>query len=342
MSHEVETMAYAGEVPWHGLGKKVDNGMTPEQMLKAAQLDWTVSKRPAFTTDKPDCWNIIDPTGEAGFLRCPDNHFLVRDSDNKVLSPCGESYVPFQNAEVMDFFKRFTEAGKMEMETAGSLKEGKDIWGLAKLTSKFSLPGNDEVGGYLLLNNSHQVGKAMTAMLTPIRVVCNNTLTLALERNQDRFRVLHLQMFDEEIQKAAEEALGLSTVQMKKFQEQSEFLANKKAEKFDVDNFIAELFQPKLLIERAKASNPDILPHLHEEFSHTAELVHEAVENSPGSNMDSAKGTWWGALNGVTYVIDHKKKSLAEGNALHSAWLGSGANTKRKALTKVLEYASVS
>ena len=129
---------------------------------------------------------------------------------------------------------------------------------------------------------------------------------------------------------------------MTKFQEQSEFLANKKANKFDVDNFIAELFQPKLLIERAKASNPDILPHLHEEFSHTAELVHEAVENSPGSNMDSAKGTWWGALNGVTYVIDHKKKSMSEGNALHSAWLGSGANTKRKALTKVLEYASVS
>jgi len=221
------------------------------------------------------------------------------------------------------------------------LKEGKDIWGLAKLTDKFSLAGDDEVGGYLLLNNSHQVGKAMTVMFTPIRVVCNNTLTMALNTQGHRFRVLHLQMFDEEIHKAAEEALGISGQQMAQFKEQSEFLASKRAKDFDVSNFIAELLQPNLLIERAKAPNPDALPPLHQEFARTAELVHEAVETSPGASMSSAKGTWWGALNAVTYVVDHQKKSMAEGNALHSAWFGSGANTKRKALTKALEYAQV-
>ncbi len=341
MAHEVETMAYAGQVPWHGLGKQVDGDMSPDQMLKAAQIDWTVSKRPAYTVDKPDCWNIVDPTGEAGFLRCPDNYFLVRDSDNKILSPCGEGYVPFQNSEVMDFFKKFTEAGSMTMETAGSLKDGKDIWGLAKLKDEFALAGGDEVGGYLLLNNSHQVGKAMTVMFTPIRVVCNNTLTMALNAEGSRFRVLHLQMFDEEIHKAAEEALGISGHQMQNFKEQSEFLASKTAKDFDVSNFIAELLQPNLLIERAKAPNPDALPPLHQEFARTAELVHEAVETSPGASLSSARGTWWGAVNAVTYVVDHQKKSLAEGNALHSAWFGSGANTKRKALTKAIEYANV-
>lgn len=341
MAHMVETMAYAGEVPWHGLGTQVDETMSPEEMLKAAQIDWTVSKRPAYTIDKPDVWNLNDPTSEASFLRAPDQYFLVRDSDNKILSPCGEGYVPFQNAEVMNFFKKFTDAGHMTMETAGSLKEGKDIWGLAKLTDKFSLAGDDEVGGYLLLNNSHQVGKAMTVMFTPIRVVCNNTLTMALNTQGHRFRVLHLQMFDEEIHKAAEEALGISGQQMAQFKEQSEFLANKRAKDFDVSNFIAELLQPNLLIERAKAPNPDALPPLHQEFARTAELVHEAVETSPGASMSSAKGTWWGALNAVTYVVDHQKKSMAEGNALHSAWFGSGANTKRKALTKALEYAQV-
>ena len=341
MAHLVETMAYAGEVPWHGLGTQVDANMTPQQMLEAAQLDWTVSKRPAYTVDKPDCWNIIDPTGEANFIRAPESYFLVRDSDNKVLSPCGEGYVPFQNAEVMNFFKKFTDAGHMTMETAGSLKEGKDVWGLAKLTDKFSLGGDDEVKGYRLLNNSHQVGKAMTIMFTPIRVVCNNTLTMALSHEGNRFRVLHLQMFDEEIQRAAEEALGISGQQMRQFKEQSEFLSGKRAKQFDLDNFIAELFQPNLLIERAKASNPDALPPLRDEFKRTAELVKEAVETSPGASMSSAKGTWWGALNAVTYVVDHQKKSMAEGNALHSAWFGSGANTKRKALTKALEYAQV-
>ena len=227
----------------------------------------------------------------------------------------------------------------MTMETAGSLKEGKEIWGLAKLTDKFSLGGDDEVKGYLLLNNSHQVGKAMTIMFTPIRVVCNNTLTQAMNMDGNRFRVLHLQMFDEEIHKAAEEALGISGQQMQQFKEQSEFLAKKRAKEFDVDNFIAELFQPKLLIERAKAGNSDDLPPLRDEFKRTAELVNDALHTSPGASMSSAKGTWWGALNAVTYVVDHQKRSQAEGNALHSAWFGQGANTKRKALTKALEYA---
>ena len=160
MSHEIETMAYAGETPWHGLGNPVSNNMTPEEMLVAADLNWTVSKRQAYTLDNPNCLNLLDPRSEANFLRCDGNYFLTRDSDNKILSPCGEGYVPFQNHQVLDFFKKFTEAGNMQMETAGSLKAGKDIWGLAKLNQKYELAGNDEVGGYLLVNNSHTVGKA--------------------------------------------------------------------------------------------------------------------------------------------------------------------------------------
>ena len=338
MAHEVETMAYAGKVPWHGLGRQVSKDMSPDEMLVAAQLDWTVSKRQAFTIDKPNCWNIIDPTGEANFLRCDDHHYIVRDSDNTVLSHCKESYVPFQNKEVMSFFKKFTEAGHMKMETAGSLKDGKEIWGLAKLTDTFKLAGDDQVEGYLLLNNSHSVGKAMTIMFTPIRVVCNNTLTMALNNKGNSFRIPHLQMFDEEIIQTAELALGISSSHMKNFQEQSEFLARKKAKVKDVDNFIAELFQPSLLIQQGKTGviGSD---NMRDQFNTTAELVSDAIFTSPGANMSSAKGTWWGVLNGVTYVMDHQKRSTAEGNALHSAWFGSGANTKRKALNKAIEYA---
>ena len=339
MSHLVETMAYAGEVPWHGLGKQVSDNMSPSDMLKAAELDWTVTKRPAYTIDKPDCWNIVDPTGEANFLRCEDNYFLVRDSDNKILSPCGENYVPFQNAEVMSFFKKFTQAGQMKMDTAGSLKHGKDIWGLAKLSDNFTLPGDDRMEGYLLLNNSHQVGKAMTIMFTPVRVVCNNTLTMALDSGAERFRVLHLQMFDEEVKKAAEEALGLSNALSKTFSEQANFLSSKRARSPELEKFIAELFQPNLLIERGKVSDHSKLPPIQDEFKRNAELVYDAVETSPGASLKSAKGTWWGALNAVTYVVDHKKKSQEKGNSLHSAWFGSGAQVKRKALKKALEYA---
>lgn len=340
MAHLIETMAYAGEVPWHGLGTQVDSNMSPEQMLVAAGLDWTVSKRPAYFAAEKFVPNLYAPELNTNMVLVEDNFFVVRDSDNKVLSHAGTGYNPFQNRDVMSFFKKFTEAGDMFMETAGSLKEGQEIWGLAKLKDGFQLAGGDEVKGYLLLNNSHRVGKAMTVMFTPIRVVCNNTLTLALnDSGANKFRILHLQMFDQEIMQAAEEALGLSSTRMAQFKEQSEFLASKRAQTLDVDNFIAELFQKDTLLERGKASNQNELPPLRDEFKRTALAVSEAYEVSPGSTLASAKGTWWGALNAVTYVVDHPRRSSSEGSSLYSAWFGNGANVKRRAMEKALEYA---
>jgi len=336
MAHEVETMAYANEVPWHGLGEHVDGNMSPQEMLVAARLDWTVSKRPAYTPSAP---LTINPYQPQELMYVPEHHYIVRDSDNSILSHAGEGYIPFQNEEVMRFFKKFTEAGQMTMETAGSLKKGREIWGLAKISSKFELAGGDEVKGYLLLNNSHQVGKAMTVMFTPVRVVCNNTLTQALNMEGNRFRVPHITMFDEEVVRAAEEALGISSAQMEKFKEQAEFLSKKQAKAFDVDKWIAELLQPQSLIERAKSNNPESLPPLHEEFKRTATSVRDAVSLSPGAELASSRGTWWGALNGLTYVVDHQTRSKESGNSLHSAWFGSGANLKRRALEKALEYA---
>tara|TARA_R110000796_G_scaffold63798_1_gene147567 strand:+ start:549 stop:1577 length:1029 start_codon:yes stop_codon:yes gene_type:complete len=339
MAHLVETMAYAGEVPWHGLGKKVNTDMTPEEMADEAGLNWTVTKRRAYTTTLDGgSTNIYRPDLDS-LVMVPDHYFMMRNDTNKILSHCGENYVPFQNKEVMSFFKKFTEAGNMQMETAGSLKEGKEIWGLAKLRDGFTLPGGDEVEGYLLLNNSHKAGKAMSIMFTPIRVVCNNTLTLALNQNGQKFRVLHLQMFDEEIMNAAEEALGLSDNQMKTFTEQANFLSTKKATDAQVANYVAELFQPNVLLERGKATNQFDLPPLRDELKHSAQSVLEAIETSPGAGLQSARGTWWGALNGVTYFVDHKGKNSSQDKSLHSAWFGSGANRKTKALQKAVEYA---
>ena len=343
MAHMVETMAYAGKVPWHGLGEKVEDNLTPEEMLVKAGLDWSVSKRPMYFADKPNTWDLNDPRAEAKLLRASEHYAIVRDTDNRVLSHCGEGFVPFQNHETMSFFKKFTKAGQMQMDTAGSLSNGERIWGLAKIKKGFKLAGGDEIEGYLLMANSHKVGSAMTIMFTPIRVVCNNTITLALntEGLTGKFRVLHLQMFDEEIMRSAEQALGISGEQMKQFTEQAEFLASKKATEEKVNTFIAELFQKNLLVERAKHNNPKSLPPLHEEFAKNASAVKEAIETSPGSNLASAKGTWWGALNGVTYVMDHAKKAKTRDHALTSAWFGASAITKRTALTKAVEYGKV-
>jgi len=332
MAHEVETMAYAGAVPWHGLGVPVEDNLTPVEMMQAADLDWTVSKRPAYTINEPAHREGMD---ESNLLYVEDHHFLTRDSDNKVLSHCGSDYVPIQNEEIFDFFKKFTEAGHMTMETAGSLKSGSEVWGLAKIAADFQLAGGDEVKGYLLINQPHISGKAMTIKFTPIRVVCNNTLTVALRDGGAAFRMPHIRAFDDDVRQAAAEALGLSKARREEFKKQAEFLSSKQFTGDSVSNYIAELYQKDLFVEKAK--DPQLI--MREKFTRTADMVMTAIDQSPGATLKAAKGTWWGALNGVTFVEDHQRKGQAEGNALHSAWFGAGANRKAKALEKAIEYA---
>ena len=331
MSHNIETMAWTGDKPWHGLGIEVAPDLTPEEMLKAAQLEWTVTKRPAYTLTDPQ-WHE-----DVGVMQADGHHFITRDSDNRILSHCGDDYIPIQNEDIFKFFKKFTQAGHMTMDTAGSLRDGAEIWGLAKIAADFKLAGGDEVKGYLLINQPHVAGKAMTIKFTPIRVVCNNTLTMALPDGGAAFRMPHIKEFDTSVQSAAEEALGLSERRVKEFQEQAEFLASKQFKSESLMNYIAELYQPSILVEKAKAANDDFI--IQEHFNKTSELVLSSVDLSPGASMKSAKGTWWGALNGATYVEDHQRRSTAVGNSLHSAWFGAAANRKAKALNKALEYA---
>tara|TARA_Y100000310_G_scaffold38599_1_gene36146 strand:+ start:503 stop:1516 length:1014 start_codon:yes stop_codon:yes gene_type:complete len=334
MAHEVESMAYAGQVPWHGLGYEVGDDLTPEQMMTVAELNWTVSKRPAYTIDEPT-WNE-----GVNLLSCPDDHFVVRDSDKKILSHCGNDYVPFQNKDVMSFFKKFVANSTMKMHTAGSLKDGKEIWGLAKLDASFTLAGGDRVEGYLLIHSPHVSGKALTIKFTPVRVVCNNTLTYAINKTSDRgvFRILHLQMFDDEIKRAAEEALGISEEAIDVYKEQAEFLSSKRYTNTNFQHYIAELFQPQLLIERAKENIRRDVP-MDDEFKQTALALYEMVDTQPGAQLASSKGTWWGAFNVITFYFDHHRREAMQGGRLHSAWFGNGANTKVKALNKAIDYA---
>ena len=342
MAHEVETMAWANDVPWHGLGVKVDSNLTPLQMQEAAQLDWTVSKRPSYTIDAPE-WSE-----DVNIMQTPNTFHIVRDSDNTILSHCGRDYTPIQNEDVFKFFKRFTDAGHMTMETAGSLKNGGEIWGLAKISEDFELAGDDLIKGYLLINQPHIVGKSMTIKLTPIRVVCNNTLTMALQQGGTAsFRMPHVREFNTDVIQAAEEALGLSAQAMTEFRTNSTMLSKAKAKHSDVLDYVAEIYQPHMIAEyrneqllRESGKAIGIQEPLAEKLNKFPSLVVQALEHSPGANLKSAKGTWWGALNAITYVEDHLRESQTEGNALHSAWFGAAANRKSKALELAIKRAA--
>jgi len=341
MAHNIETMAWANDEPWHGLGVKVEDSLTPLQMLEAAELDWTVSKRPSYTIDSPN-WS-----DDVGLMQAEDTFHIVRDSDNTILSHCGKGYIPIQNEKVFEFFKRFTEAGHMTMETAGSLRDGKEIWGLAKISNDFELAGGDEIKGYLLINQPHVAGKSMTIKLTPIRVVCNNTLTMALEAGGPQFRMPHIRAFDDDVVQKAEEALGLSDSKMQEFQQYATTLSKAKAKHSDVIDYVSEIYQPDMLMQykleeklRAEGKAVGIQEPLAEKLNKFPTLAMEGYYNSPGANLKSAKDTWWGAFNAVTYVEDHLRTSQVKGNALHSAWFGAGANRKAKALDMALSRAA--
>ena len=171
MSALVETMAYAGEVPWHGLGTKVPHDLSTDEMLKQSGLDWSVEKVPTLVN----------------------------------LPHVGKDWNPVQNKEAFDFFAEYVEAGDLEMHTAGSLMDGKMVWALAKVKQSFELFKGDEVENYMLFSNPHKFGKSIDIRMTPIRVVCNNTLTLSLSQNSDKMvTVTHRKQFDADVQSSSQ------------------------------------------------------------------------------------------------------------------------------------------
>ena len=356
MAHEVETMAYAGETPWHGLGFNVADCLSPEEILKAAQLDWSIIKTPMHAVN-PELGIDLVSAKHSMLVRDNGPNPITTVDGNELprfmdLGVCGPDYTPFQNAEVFDFFTKFVDAGQMKMETAGSLRGGQNVWALAKIEYNFGLPGDDEVKGYLLLSNPHVWGKAATAMVTPIRVVCNNTLTWALKQGSDQsFRMAHHNNFEHYVDDA-EEALGLATERMDTFKEAAEFLSTKRLHTDKMHEYLIRVFDPKTVTEleadrlKLDADNDDSAAMrifqdalANTELSRNAILAEEAIMTSPGADMDSARGTFWGGFNGVTYVVDHVIGRERD-TALEQAWFGNRAALKRRALDTALEMAN--
>jgi len=311
MAHEVETMAYAGEVPWHGLGVKVSNDLTPEQIMVKAGCDWEVTKEPIMT--------------ESG-IAIPGKNALVRSSDQKVFDIIGDDWKPVQNREAFQFFSEFVLAGEMEMHTAGSLKGGKNVWCLAKVNESFSINGDDQIDSYLLFSNPHEYGKAIDVRFTPIRVVCQNTLTFSLQAASKNFvKLNHRTVFDPDMVK---ESLGIASEKFAKYKEMAEFLSSRKFSTEALIQYYNEVF-PFTHKEQTPVEVAD-------DLSKNAKAAMEVLYTQPGAQY--AEGSWWQALNSVTYLTDHVMGRQAD-TRIQSSWFGINQNRKLKAVNKAVEYA---
>lgn len=313
MAHMVETMAYAGEVPWHGLGVQVPADLSPAQMLDKAGLDWTVEKVPAFA-------NIGNKQVNVGWSA------LVRSSDEQVLSVVSNDWNPVQNHEAFEFFHEYCAAGDMEMHTAGSLRNGQIVWALAKIKDSFELFKGDQVDSYLLFTNPHKFGQSIDVRFTPIRVVCNNTLTLSLEQKADRVvKKSHRTQFDAAMVK---EQLGIATDKLAKYKEMAQFLGSKRYTEGSLTDYFNKIF-PVLAYNKEKGPQ-------RKELSKSATRALEIIDTQPGAEY--ARGSWWQAFNAVTYLTDHEIGRSVD-TRLQSAWFGPNKNLKVKALETAVAMA---
>lgn len=273
MSANVETMFSVREVPWHGLGTIVENAPTSEEALKIAGLDWDV-------VNKPVC---VEGLVVPGYVA------NVRSSDDSVLGIVSDRYQIVQNKQAFDFTDSLIESGEITYETAGSLRNGKTIWLLANLPDT-TLVG-DEVKNYICFTNSHDGKGAIRVMMTPIRVVCNNTLNCAINSAKRMWSMKHMGDMESKLQEARV-ALGLADEYMKELDIVATDLALKKMSDSEIESAILTLFPMKDdMTDRQK---------------NTIDLSRKAFQTC--LNMDDLgnfKNTAWGFVNAASDFVSH-------------------------------------
>lgn len=221
MSANVETMFFSGrQTPWHGMGTQVENAPTSEDAIIYAGLNWEVLQKRLITEDA---------------IVVPDNFANVRSSDGKVLGVVGKRYQIVQNTDAFKFTDSLLGEG-VTYETAGSLNEGKTIWLLAKMPDKYTILG-DEVTPYIVFTNTHDGSGAVKVAMTPVRIVCQNTLNASLRQAKRTWSARHVGSIDAKLREA-EETLQFANQYMKAVNDTFEELYKIKLSDFEVRSLI--------------------------------------------------------------------------------------------------------
>lgn len=325
MAHLVQTMAYANEVPWHGLGNQLPAKQPIEVWAEKAGMNWQIKDSPVRY--------ISDGAGPLGAIHSfPDQKVLYRSDTKEPLSVVSNRYQVVQPREVLEFYRDLTEVSGFELETAGVLKGGKKFWALARTGQSVALKGNDQVNGYLLLATSCDGSLATVATPTTIRVVCNNTLTIALNGAAQAIKVPHSTKFDAQ---AVKQQLGVAVSSWDAFMYRMKVLAERKVKSHEAMNYFL----------RVMCDVPGSSGGIGNSTALTNERALKKVQalfdgQGRGAELGSAKGTAWGLLNAVTEYVDHERRARSDDHRTDSALFGSGAAIKQRALDAALALAA--
>ena len=314
MAHEItqredgfNEMAFVGATPWHGLGQVLQEDASIEEWQIAAGMDWTVNSSPTQFVANGN--NQI----YAG------QNVLYRSDNNYPLSIVSDRYNPVQPKEVLEFFRDLVDENGFKIHTAGTLQGGKKLWALAE-TGKFAeVCKGDGVGGFLLLSTSCDRTLATTARFTTVRVVCNNTLTSAVNRNQNTVSFSHIQKFDH---LAVKQKLGNAVESFGSFMLMAQVLQRQQMNSIQSSEFV-------------KALVADVSQIKDPEYDLTKNRAYRKILSlfdCEAKGLSLVGHTKWGMLNAVTEYVDHHNPSRSSDSRLNSAWFGSGDRLKSKAV----------
>jgi phage/plasmid-like protein (TIGR03299 family) len=328
MPHDIATIAgkpammYAGEVPWHGLGTPLDKPATAAEAIHAASLDWEVVKRPLFLEHGSTMQPIRN---RFGVVR---DDLLKQAGPTPVLGIVGAEYKPLQNRDAFQWFDPIVGEGKAIYHTAGALGDGERVWILAKLPDDIQVVGNDIAEKFLLLSNSHDGSSSVQVKFTPVRVVCQNTLTMAL--NQGRgIRVPHTRNLSERLA-AARDALAII---QKRFDEITTDFRRMAEIQLNTDRL--NLYLTKVFPAPSNPEDERAKFRVQQARQESTRLFTEGLGNS----KPPVRGTLWAAFNGIAEYVDHVMNYRDANRRLDAIWFGSGYLSKARAFRITMENA---
>ncbi|HAY33957.1 MAG TPA: hypothetical protein DCY06_07440 [Bacteroidetes bacterium] len=326
MAHNIEiingeaSMFYYGKTPWHGLGTDLKKPATSSEAIKAAKLDWVVEKRQLFLDNNQPVKNKFAT--------------VRTDRPENVLGIVGSTYTPLQNTDAFKFFDSIVIDNQAMYHTAGSLLEGKVVWILAKLPGEIKITGEDITKKYLLLSNSHDGSSAVQIKFTPIRVVCNNTLTMAFG-DQQFLSVYH----QRDIKARLNDVPKLLNIINSRYTEIDATL--KELVKIQMTDITLEKYLLDVFPDPKRKKEEKLYEYELSRAKTNREWSKFFFENGVGNKLPGVSGSLWATLNGITELIDHKVTKQSQDRKLNTIWFGDGAAVKAKAYKLAVGMVSV-
>ena len=346
-----------GEPAWHKLGRVISQAATSAEAIELARLNWIVEQWPLFLQDG---------------RKVKDRVANVRSDTQAVLGVVSTRYEPFQNAEAFEFMDSIVGERLAMFETAGSLNEGRNVWMMARIPKTLRVAGADEINPYILLSNGHDGTKALRMIPTSVRVVCQNTLNLAMGgvSSAEDFRLNHSKSLKGRVEEARSK-LGVIVERFDTFQAQLQALAAKSLPETEAKNYFETIFPVKRPQSKAvvPVDSTGLLDSILDQMADRSAIGRDLAEAANASedretkkntailemvlenyhnrrnSMPEIQGTAWAAYNAVSEYVDHQAPVRGRGergraeSRLNSIWFGQGDKIKQTAFSAALQLA---